>query len=92
MSILLLLPQNFPKPHRIPIRGASPEDIAHTAKQCRLIIDLARSALHDQLGNLSENLSVPDAGYLDAKGIDAGMQDLGSEIDGRLQNLEDGRG
>mgnify|MGYP001568650915 CR=1 FL=1 len=69
MSILLLLPKNFPKPHRIPIRGASSEDIAHTARQCELIFELAISALQGQLSNLSENLPVTDAGYLDAKGI-----------------------
>ncbi len=91
MSILLLLPKNFPKPHRIPIRGASSEDIAHTARQCELIFELAISALQGQLSNLSENLPVTDAGYLDAKGIYSGMCDLRSEVIGRLQNLEDGR-
>lgn len=77
------------KPHHIPVRrGAEPEDVAHTARQVDLIFNLALSALQGQLENLRENLPV---GETDFRDIYDRMQDLRSDVIGRLQNLEDGR-
>lgn len=75
------------KPHRINVyTGAEPEDIAHTARQCDLLFDLFLSGLRGQLENLHEHLPIKEADFTDIYGA---LNDLRSEVSGRLQNIED---
>jgi hypothetical protein len=86
MSRLLLFPENT-KPHRIPISGAQPQDIALVINSVDLIFNLALSALMGQLENLRENLPMDDAKFLDTNSVYAQLHDLRSEVLGRLETL-----
>lgn len=80
--------KTFPaKPHWIdPWKGASRADIEHTRRQVKLIFELARSALMAQLESLRENLPVGDVDFSDTY---RWLGDLQSELEGRLQAIED---
>jgi hypothetical protein len=84
MSVILR--PDFPaKPHRIPVAGATPLDIALTANSVDLIFNLAISALQGQLENLRENLPIGSTNNF--KDIYNQLCDLRSETLGRLEQL-----
>src|SRR5258708_2919569 len=73
------------KPHRIPISGATPSDIAFTVDRVDFIFALFISALQGQLENLRESLPVSSLNnFTDIYHLAC---DLRSETLGRLEQL-----
>jgi hypothetical protein len=81
-----ILRPEFPKPpHRIPIRGASPEDVCLVANSVDLIFNLALGALQGQLENLAENLPFK----LERADVYDVIRDARSDMLGRLEAAQD---
>src|SRR5260221_7618653 len=79
--------ERYERPHRIPISGATTEDIALVAHSVDMIFHMAIGGLMGVLENLSENLPLDAAHSLDTKGIYQQIYDLRSETLGRLEEL-----
>jgi hypothetical protein len=85
-----ILRPDFPKPpHRIPISGASPSDIALVAESVDLIFNMAMSALMGRIGNLRENLPGDAAKVLICDDLFNHMRDIRSEMLGRLEQASE---
>ncbi len=80
----------FPnKPHRIPISGATPADVAFVRGEIDLLFNLFISAVQARVENLAENLPIGSLTKDVRRGWFDVLTDLKSDMDGTLGKIED---